>query len=149
MTLAALTGNDTMTFYVGANSRTLNDYADGDVITLEYSDDIMGMKEGKYGNTLYALNQTGKILYLATMVIFTVTIMIVLYYSKLNNILAFCIGLAVVTLSEQIVNLFLILGNNFNQIVIKLLKTFFNLDLAKTINKDINKSDAEIIQNQK
>ena len=61
MTLAALTGNDTMTFYVGANSRTLNDYADGDVITLEFSDDIMGMKEGKNGNTLYALNQTGKI----------------------------------------------------------------------------------------
>ena len=97
----------------------------------------------------YKLNQTGKILYLATMVIFTVTIMIVLYYSKLNNILAFCIGLAVVTLSEQIAKLFLILGNNFNQIVIKILKTFFNLDLTKTINKDINKSDAEIIQNQK
>lgn len=97
----------------------------------------------------YKLNQTGKILYLATMVIFTVTIMIVLYYSKLNNILAFCIGLAVVTLSEQIAKLFLILGNNFNQIIIKILKTFFNLDLDKTINKDINKSDAEIIQNQK
>ena len=97
----------------------------------------------------YKLTQTGKILYLATMVIFTVTIMIVLYYSKLNNILAFCIGLAVVTLSEQIAKLFLILGNNFNQIIIKILKTFFNLDLSKTINKDINKSDAEIIQNQK
>lgn len=97
----------------------------------------------------YKLNQTGKILYLATMVIFTVTIMIVLYYSKLNNILAFCIGLAVVTLSEQIAKLFLILGNNFNQIVIKIIKTFLNLDLSKTINKDINKSDAEIIQNQK
>lgn len=97
----------------------------------------------------YKLNQTGKILYLATMVIFTVTIMIVLYYSKLNNILSFCIGLAVVTLSEQIAKLFLILGNNFNQIVIKIIKTFLNLDLSKIINKDINKSDDEIIQNQK
>lgn len=96
----------------------------------------------------YKLNKVGKILYLSTMVIFTVSIMFVLYFSNLNNILSFCIGLGVVTLSEQIAKIFLILGNNFNQIILKLLKQFFLIDLTKTINKDINKSDSEIMKNQ-
>ena len=60
MTLSALTGNDSMTFYVGSDSRVLNDYADGDVVTLEFPNDIIGMKQGKNGNTLYAINQTGR-----------------------------------------------------------------------------------------
>ena len=60
MALAALTGNDTITFYVGSTSRTLNDFGDGDVVSLEFPNDILGMKQGKNGNTLYAINQTGR-----------------------------------------------------------------------------------------
>ena len=60
MALAALTGNDTITFYVGSTSRTLNDFGDGDVVSLEFPNDILGMKIGKNGNALYAINQTGR-----------------------------------------------------------------------------------------
>lgn len=60
MPLAALSGNDTTTLYVGANSRNLLDFADGDVVSLEFPNDIMKMKQGKNGNTLYAIDQSGR-----------------------------------------------------------------------------------------
>lgn len=60
MTIAALSGNDSMTFYIGSDSRVINDGADGDVVAIDYPNDITGMKIGKNGNTLYSINQTGR-----------------------------------------------------------------------------------------
>lgn len=60
MGTAALTGNDSISFYIGTTNRVLNDFADGDVVNLDFPNDIIGMKTGKNGNTLYALNETGK-----------------------------------------------------------------------------------------
>lgn len=72
----------------------------------------------------------GKILYLTTMITFVVGIMFVLYYTDLNNIVSFLIGLFVTTLSEHIAKLFIIIGDNFNPIVLKIIKKFTNVDLS-------------------
>lgn len=72
----------------------------------------------------------GKILYLTTMITFVVGIMFVLYYTDLNNIVSFLIGLFVTTLSEHIAKLFIIIGDNFNPIVLKIIKKFTGVDLS-------------------
>ena len=72
----------------------------------------------------------GKILYLTTMITFVVGIMFVLYYTDLNNIVSFLIGLFVTTLSEHIAKLFIIIGDNFNPIILKIIKKFTNVDLS-------------------
>jgi hypothetical protein len=81
----------------------------------------------------YKLSKTGKILYLSTMIIFTVGAMFVLYFTQLNNILSFCIGLLITTFSEHIAKLFLVIGDNFNPIVAKIIKFFFKIDLTKEL----------------
>lgn len=87
------------------------------------------------------MSKNQKILYLITLIIFSVSIMIILYITRLNNILSFCIGLIVTTSSEQIAKLFLTIGNNFNSIVSKVIKNYSGIDLSKEINnKDDNKS---------
>ena len=75
----------------------------------------------------------GKILYLVTMITFVVSIMFILYYTNLNNIVSFCIGLAVTTLSEHIAKLFIIIGDNFNTIVAKVLKKISGIDLTEEL----------------
>lgn len=52
----SLTGRDTHKI----NDRILNDFADGDCVTIEYEADVVMAKKGKNGNTIYALNETGK-----------------------------------------------------------------------------------------
>lgn len=52
----SLTGNDTITI----NGRILNDAADGDIGHLTFPNDMMAVKTGKNGNSLYAFNATGK-----------------------------------------------------------------------------------------
>lgn len=52
----SLTGNDTITL----NGRILNDSADGDIGHLTFPNDIMAVKTGKNGNSLYAFNATGR-----------------------------------------------------------------------------------------
>jgi len=93
----------------------------------------------------YKLSKMGKILYLATMIIFSVSIMTVLYLTNLNNIIAFCIGLIVTTSSEHIAKTFLTIGNNFNTIFIKVIKNYSGIDLTEEINNNdsekINKTD--------
>lgn len=79
------------------------------------------------------LGKKGKILYLATMVVFIVGIMFVLYFTNINNIVSFCLGLMVAALSEHIAKLFLVVGDNFNPIVVKIIKRYFNIDLTKEI----------------
>jgi hypothetical protein len=51
----SLTGSDT----IKLKSRIMTGFADGDIGVLEFSDDIVGVKKGKNGNTLYALNESG------------------------------------------------------------------------------------------
>lgn len=75
----------------------------------------------------------GKILYLTTMITFVVGIMFVLYYTDLNNIVSFLIGLFVTTLSEHIAKLFIIIGDNFNPIILKILKKFIGVDLSEEL----------------
>lgn len=77
----------------------------------------------------FHLTKTGKILYLTTMITFVSGIMFVLYFTNLNNIVSFLIGLSVTTLSEHLAKLFLIIGDNFNSIFCKIVKKYLKLDL--------------------
>lgn len=56
MATVALTGSDTIII----NNRIISDLADGDVAVLEYPNNIADVKTGKNGNSIYALNETGK-----------------------------------------------------------------------------------------
>lgn len=93
----------------------------------------------------------GKILYLTTMITFVVGIMFVLYYTELNNIISFCIGLIVTTLSEHIAKLFIIIGDNFNLILAKILKRTTGIDLSNELCKSENNKSKnnESINNSK
>ncbi len=85
----------------------------------------------------------GKILYLTTMITFVVGIMFVLYYTNLNNIISFCIGLAVTTLSEHIAKLFIVIGDNFNLILAKILKKISGIDLTEELKDKIKQVEKE------
>ncbi len=52
----SLSGNDTITI----NNRIFADLADGDCIDLTFPNDIAQVKTGKNGNSIYALNESGK-----------------------------------------------------------------------------------------
>lgn len=52
----AMSGNDTLQL----NLRNFVDFADGDITTLEFPNDIAGVKTGKNGNTIYSINQEGR-----------------------------------------------------------------------------------------
>lgn len=56
MTANALTGNDTLTLF----GRVFNDFADANSITLTYPNELVSVKTGKKGNSLYAINETGR-----------------------------------------------------------------------------------------
>lgn len=56
MSTVALTGADTAIL----NNRILADFADGDWADMTFPNDIAALKTGKNGNTIYALNETGK-----------------------------------------------------------------------------------------
>lgn len=56
MPTVALTGQDT----IKLGNRSLTDFADGDVGKLSFPNDIMGVKTGKNGNSLFAFNNTGR-----------------------------------------------------------------------------------------
>lgn len=56
MTTYNIVGDDTFTY----NGRVLNDFADDDVSTLTFSDDLVKMKTGKNGNSIFAENQPGR-----------------------------------------------------------------------------------------
>ncbi len=56
MNVVALTGQDTVVI----NGRVLNDLADANVAELTYPNDIAAVKTGKNGNSLYALNESGR-----------------------------------------------------------------------------------------
>lgn len=56
MNSVSLTGNDTLKL----RDRVFADFADGDYAGLTFPNDIAGLKTGKDGNTVYALNETGR-----------------------------------------------------------------------------------------
>lgn len=55
MSTVSLTGND----LVNINGRILSDFADGDIATLTYPNNIADAKTGKNGNSIYAYNSSG------------------------------------------------------------------------------------------
>ena len=52
----ALTGHDTIIL----NDLPLKDFADGDIGTLEISNDLFAMQTGKNGNTIFAYDEAGR-----------------------------------------------------------------------------------------
>lgn len=56
MGTVALSGSDT----IMVNNRIFSDLADGDCVMLKFPNDIAQAKTGKNGNSLFALNETGK-----------------------------------------------------------------------------------------
>jgi hypothetical protein len=57
MSSVALTGKDTS---IIDTARVLADQPDGDVVVLEFPDNLCEAKPGKNGNTIYAFNASGK-----------------------------------------------------------------------------------------
>lgn len=56
MNSVALTGNDTIIL----NSRSLTDLSDQDTCSLTFNNNIMEVKTGKNGNSIYTVNSTGE-----------------------------------------------------------------------------------------
>lgn len=55
MNSISLTGADTIVI----GGRVLTDFADGDVATLAFPNEVMSVKTGKNGNSIFSLNNTG------------------------------------------------------------------------------------------
>lgn len=55
MSVVTISGSDTLIL----NDKVFNDFADGDVSTLTFPNDLTSMKTGKNKNTIYAKNETG------------------------------------------------------------------------------------------
>lgn len=91
------------------------------------------------------LSKSGKIIHIFTMIVFVVGTMFVLYYTELNNILSFCIGLFMANFSEHIAKMIVVLGDNFNIIFAKFFKKYTGVDISKeltnTSEKDSDKSN--------
>lgn len=56
MSVISLTGNDT----IKLNDRVLSDIADGDTVSITFPNDLVTIKRGKGGNSLYSLNEPGR-----------------------------------------------------------------------------------------
>ena len=87
----------------------------------------------------HKFSKYGKMLYIITMITFVTGIMFILYFTEMNNILSFLIGLFVATMSEHIAQLFLAIGNNFNTIVVRIIMKYTGINLEKEL--DSKKSD--------
>ena len=61
MGVVSLTGKDTITIRQGSQSRTLVDFADGDIATLTFPNKSFEPKVGRDGNVLYNYNYSGEI----------------------------------------------------------------------------------------
>lgn len=95
-------------------------------------------------NTGMKLSKSSKLIHILTMIVFVVGTMFVLYYTELNNILSFCIGLFMANFSEHIAKMIVVLGDNFNIIFAKFFKKYTGVDISKeltnTSEKDSDKS---------
>ena len=61
MPSATLTGKDTIVLTWGSISRTLLNFGDGDVVNLEFPNDLFTVKRGKNGSTMYSQNANGSL----------------------------------------------------------------------------------------
>ena len=59
--------------------------------------------------------------------------MFILYFTEMNNILSFLIGLFVATMSEHIAVLFLAIGNNFNVIAARIIQKYTGINLEEEL----------------
>lgn len=57
MSVVAMSGNDTVVL----NNRNLVDFADNNICELIFANDISSVKTGKNGNSIYGLNESGKV----------------------------------------------------------------------------------------
>lgn len=91
------------------------------------------------------LSKSSKIIRILTMIVFIMGTMFVLYYTELNNILSFCIGLFMANFSEYIAKMIVVLEDNFNIIFAKFFKKYTGVDISKeltnTSEKDSDKSN--------
>ena len=91
------------------------------------------------------LSKSSKIIRILTMIVFIVGTMFVLYYTELNNILSFCIGLFMANFSEHIAKMIVVLEDNVNIIFAKFFKKYTGVDISKeltnTSEKDSDKSN--------
>lgn len=60
MTKKSLTGKDTIIIGQNGNGQPFNDFGDGDVVNLTFPNELMSVKTGKGGNSIYAFNESGK-----------------------------------------------------------------------------------------
>ena len=56
MPTSSLTGKDTVTI----DGRVFEDFGDGDIATLTYPNELVSVKTGKNGNSIFAFNETGR-----------------------------------------------------------------------------------------
>lgn len=88
----------------------------------------------------YKLSKVKKILYLSTMITFTVGAMFVMYTSTIDELMAFCIGLFITTFSEHLAKAFINLGDNFNSIVGKIFKKYVEVDISDELKPKEDKN---------
>lgn len=88
----------------------------------------------------YKLSRNGKILYLCTMIVFTLSVIYIFYLTDISNVITFFIGLAVSVLSEHIAKLFMIIGDNFNAIISKCTNRYLKIDLTEQLCGDKKKT---------
>ena len=81
----------------------------------------------------HKFSKYGKFLYIITMMTFVSGIMFILYFTEMNNILSFLIGLFVATMSEHIALLFLAIGNNFNIIAARIIQKYTGINLEEEL----------------
>ena len=90
----------------------------------------------------HKFSKYGKLLYIITMLTFVTGIMFILYFTEMNNILSFLIGLFVATMSEHIAILFMTIGNNFNTIVARIIQKYTGINLEKELNDKARGNDS-------
>lgn len=57
----AMSGNDTLSLTASSGTNVFTDYADGDVGVLTFPNGLVDVKKGKNDNTIFALNNQGKL----------------------------------------------------------------------------------------
>ena len=82
----------------------------------------------------HKFSKYGKLLYIITMMTFVTGIMFILYFTEMNNILSFLIGLFVATMSEHIAVLFMTIGNNFNTIAARVIQKYTGINLEEELS---------------
>ncbi len=89
-----------------------------------------------------------KLIYIFTMVIFTTGTMFLLYFTNLNNIASFLIGLLVTTLSENLAQFLLKLQVNFDAIAAKFIYRYTKVDITPELKDKYNNQKEDDSENK-